>query len=167
MRLLIAFLLLPCFALAAPKGLPAPGDYECRVDTGYKFKPCTIKALPNGSVMLDVTPGLFGFTGEIISDEKGRRLMFVGALNEDRPFGCFSCAPKCAENPGSCGCTEFQAAASKTCREQPIVFALTRQGKGLSGTITRFSVVADYDKGKMTTNFPQAESFKFQLRPAR
>lgn len=167
MRLLLALLLLPLFAVAAPKGLPAPGDYECRIDTGYKFKPCTIKALPNGSVVLDVTPGLFGITGQIIADEKGRKLLFVGKLNEPRPFGCFNCAIRCTENPGSCACTENQPAAANACRDQPIVFALKKSGKSLSGTITRFTVEADYQNGKMMANYPQAAPFKFMLRPKR
>lgn len=168
MRLLtLALLLLPTLAVAGPKGLPAPGDYECRIDTGYKFKPCTIKALPNGSVVLDVTPGLFGITGQIISDEKGRKLMFVGRMSEPRPFGCFSCAPRCAEKPGSCACTEYQPAASEACRAQPIVFPLTKRGKTLSGTIHRFNVEAEYHNGKMTQNFPQMVGFKFVLRPKR
>lgn len=167
MRLLFALLLLPCIALAAPKGLPAPGEYECRIDAGYKFRPCTIKALPNGSVVLDVTSGLFGITGQIIADEKGRTLLFVGKLNEPRPFGCFNCQPRCSEKPGSCACTENQPAAANACRDQPIVFALRKAGKGLKGTITRFSVEADYAGGKMVRNYPQAAPFTFQLRPKR
>lgn len=167
MRLLFALLFLPCVALAAPKGLPSPGAYECRIDAGYKFKPCTIKALPNGGVVLDVTPGLFGITGQVIADAKGKSLMFVGTLNEARPFGCFSCAARCAEDPGSCGCTEWEPAASKACREQPIVFALKKRGKTLSGTIKRFAVAADYKDGAQQANYPVIEAFKFMLRPAR
>lgn len=167
MRLLFALLFLPCVALAAPKGLPSPGSYECRIDTGYKFKPCTIKALPNGSVVLDVTPGLFGITGQIIADTKGKKLTFMGKLSEERPFGCFSCQAKCAIDPASCGCKEWQPAASKACREQPIVFALSKRGKTLSGTITRFAVAADYENGKQLANYPEIETFKFVLRPAR
>lgn len=167
MRLIFALLFLPCVALAAPKGLPTPGTYECRVDTGYKFKPCTIKALPNGSVVLDVTPGLFGITGQIIADAKGKTLMFVGKLNEARPFGCFSCQAKCAEKPETCGCKEWRPAASNACREQPIVFALKTRGKTLSGTIARSALAADYENGKRLASYPQVETFKFVLRPAR
>ncbi len=109
------------------------GDYLCRISKEYKLRPCTVRVDARGHTRLSVPQGLVAIEG-VLYDDSGT-VRFDGWPTEAYPFGCFSCAPKCAQDPSSCECHELNPAASAHCLAQPITFDLKPQSKGWRGTM--------------------------------
>jgi hypothetical protein len=71
--------------------------------------------------------GLFGFEGTV---EQQEPFVLVKAHHTDRrPFGCYDCAERCSQSPGSCMCDELPPAASEACLAQPLHIVLRPSGK--------------------------------------
>lgn len=121
------------------------GEYECRIDTGYRFRPCTITVQDSGRIELAFGGGLVGVRGRLspVQDSKSR-LVFEGKLAGERPFGCFTCHARCAEPGAECGCREIPAAGAKECVEQPLTSILKKQGKGWTGTLPQRVYSVEY-----------------------
>jgi hypothetical protein len=133
-------LFIPSLAAAGP--LPPAGDYECRIDKGYKYRPCTVDEA--GITQLQFDGGFVGVKGRLgpINDSKSK-VFFEGTLTDARPFGCFSCNAKCSEPGATCGCSEIPPAGSAQCLAQPMNAALKKKGRTWSGTLPQqvYSVV--------------------------
>jgi hypothetical protein len=134
--LLIAIaLLFPDLASAQetkPAVLPT-GDYECRVDNGYKLRACTVTRR-DGKMILTLPEDvqhLVNFEAELIAttDKKIPIYVHVTRLLQPRPWGCYSCQERCAVNPGSCACAELPPQVSEQCVAQPLNFSLATAGK--------------------------------------
>ena len=105
----------------------APGEYTCRISSEYKPKPCTVTQKDGKLTLVAKEGGLFGFEGTV---EKHEPFILVRAHHTDRrPFGCYHCAERCSESPGSCMCKELPKAASEECVVQPLDIVLRSSGK--------------------------------------
>jgi hypothetical protein len=109
-----------------PPPLP-PGEYTCRVSSEYKPKPCTVVLKDGRLTLVAKEGGLFGFEGTV---EKQEPFVLVRAHHTDRrPFGCYDCAERCSQAPGTCMCEELPKAASEECLAQPLHVVLRPSGK--------------------------------------
>jgi hypothetical protein len=141
---LFLLLLLPLVAAAhepssQPPGPPLPpGEYLCRVSSEYKDKPCTVEQKDGKLTLVAKQGGLFGFEGTL---QKQESFILVNAHHTDkRPFGCYSCAERCAQ-PGSCMCDEVPPEASQECLAQPLHIVLKPNGRN---TWSGWVVVQNY-----------------------
>ncbi len=133
MRLAMLLCVLPLLATAhEPTSRPpppplAPGEYTCRVSSEYKPKPCKVELKDGKLTLVAKEGGLFGFEGIV---EKHEPFILVKAHHTDRrPFGCYDCAERCSQVPGSCMCDELPPAASEECMAQPLYIVLKPSGK--------------------------------------
>lgn len=109
-----------------PPPLP-PGEYTCRVSSEYKPKPCSVVMKDGKLTLVAKEGGLFGFEGTV---EKQEPFVLVRAHHTDRrPFGCYDCAERCSQAPGSCKCKELPPAASQECVAQPLHVVLRPSGR--------------------------------------
>jgi len=145
------------------------GDYLCKISKEYKLRPCTVRVDPKGHTMLTIPQSLIALEG-VIYDE-GDVVHFDGWQTEERPFGCFSCDPRCTVDPSSCMCDELPPAASAHCRAQPITFELQRKGSGWRGTMNYTSYSSRYEgevpKRRVTGYETEVDSFVVEIKPAQ
>jgi hypothetical protein len=129
--------------------IPA-GDYECQVDSMYKFRPCKVELDGQGRSVLRVPEGgLLAFEGVV--QKKDKWLLIEGSLTDARPFGCFICDERCEREPGSCACTELPKETSKECKKQTVLGLLKPSGKGKwTGSLTHRLYSNEYKDGKPT-----------------
>ncbi|MCA9659579.1 MAG: hypothetical protein KC486_14625, partial [Myxococcales bacterium] len=144
-----------------------PGEYLCKISREYKLRPCTVRVDDRGHTILTVPEALLAIEG-VLYDE-GDVVHFDGWTTEERPFGCYICAPRCAIDPSSCDCTEIQPAASVHCLAQPVTFDLKRGGKGWKGTL-RYALYSNRYEGSPPDRRPtgynfEVEEFVVELRP--
>jgi hypothetical protein len=102
--------------------------------------------------------------------DEGDVIHFDGWSTEERPFGCYSCAPRCVSDPKSCSCVELQPGASAHCLAQPVNFDLKRSGKGWKGKL-RYALYANRYEGALPNRRPtgyelEVEEFVVELRPS-
>jgi len=145
-RMLIFALLLVAPTLAIADIGPKPGAYECRVDKGYKFRPCTLSVDKDDVTHLEFSSGLVGLKGHFsaIQDSK-KSVYFEGSLSEKRPFGCVSCAAKCSEPGADCFCNEVPAEGTAECVAQPMHSVMTKKGKGWKGVLPQRMYSVEYE----------------------
>lgn len=146
----------------------APGNYVCRIDATYKFRPCSVTLDERGFTWLDVPSGLLAVKG-VLSDE-GNAVVFDGAPTEERPFGCFACQERCTTSPGSCVCQELLPDASRACLAQPVVVRLTKKGRGYTGWLDYTTYFNRYegtgDARHVAGWDPQPNRFLFEIQPS-
>jgi hypothetical protein len=148
---LFLLLLLPLAASAhdAPNHPPEPplppGEYLCRVSSEYKNKPCTVELKDGKLLLVAKEGGLFGFEGTVTKQDP---FILVTAHHTDRrPFGCYSCAERCAK-PGSCMCDEVPPEASSECLAQPLYIVLRSTGRDTwSGSVVVRNYSNTYAEG--------------------
>jgi hypothetical protein len=154
---------------APAKSSISPGEYLCKISKEYKLRPCTVRTDPKGHTMLTIPQALIALEG-VIYDE-GDVVHFDGWQTEERPFGCFSCAPRCSVEPSSCMCDELPPAASAHCMAQPITFELKRKGKGWRGMMNYTTYSSRYEgempARRVTGYETEVDSFVVELQPAR
>lgn len=165
LRLLGFLALFPATSLA--QVLPAPGEYECRIDKGYKFKPCTVRAAEHGVELEVPGGGLIGVTGALHPASVAKSVVFVGRLNEEAPWGCIQCNAECRANPAACECRDIPEAAQASCKAQTITGTLKQAGKAWAGTLTLLFHSARYADGKVVGYDIEGKVFDFQIRPAK
>ncbi len=166
--MLRSFALLTCLPFASlAQSLPEPGDYECRIDTGYKFKPCTVRAAEHGVELEIPGGGLIGVTGTLYSADAPKTVVLVGRLNEEAPWGCFQCNAECRAQPATCDCREIPQPAQESCKAQTITGTLKKVGKGRVGSLTLLFHSAKYAEGKVIGHDIEGKVFDFQVRPVK
>jgi hypothetical protein len=163
LRSLALLTLLPFTALA--QALPEPGDYECRIDKGYKFKPCTVRAAEHGVELEIPGGGLIGVTGRLYSADAPKTVVLVGRLNEEAPWGCYQCNAGCRAQPETCECKEIMQPAQDSCKAQTITGTLKKVGKAWAGSLTLLFHSAKYTDGKVVGHDIEGKLFDFQIRP--
>lgn len=147
----------------------AAGDYVCRIDAGYKLRPCSVTVDERGFTWLEIPSGLIPVKG-VLSDE-GNAVVFDGAPTEERPFGCFSCQERCTKEPGTCMCQELLPDASRECLARPVVVRLTKKGQGYTGWLDYVTYFNRYegtgDERHVAGWDPQRNRFLFEIQPAK
>ena len=146
----------------------APGDYICKISKEYKLRPCTVHLDPKGHSILTIPESLIALQG-VIYDE-GNIVHFDGWPTEERPFGCFTCLPRCAVDPSSCECDELPPSASAHCVAQPVTFDLKRSGSGWRGKVHYTTYSSRYEgelPGRRVTGYEtEVDSFVVEVKPA-
>jgi len=144
------------------------GDYVCKISKEYKLRPCTVRVDPQGHTILTIPEGLIALEG-VIYDE-GDVVHFDGWPTEARPFGCFSCDPRCTVDPSSCMCDELPPAASAHCLAQPVTFELKRKGDGWRGMMNYTTYSSRYEgevpKRRVTGYETEVDTFVVEIKPA-
>jgi hypothetical protein len=113
-----------------------PGPYACKIDVSYKLRDCTVELDFEGRTWLTVHEGNLLALKGLLFDE-GSEVGFEGALTDEKPFGC----PSCAE-----GCTHDLAAEAAECVAQAVVMRLHRAGKRWEGKL-RYIAFAERFEG--------------------
>jgi hypothetical protein len=154
---------------APAKASIAPGEYRCKISREYKLRPCTVRVDDGGHTILSMPDALIALEGVVYDEDDV--LHFDGWPTEERPFGCFSCAPHCAVNPTSCACVELQPAASAHCIAQPIAFDLRRRGDGWAGTM-RYATYSNRYEGDVPARRSTGYTFEVdelivEVRPVK
>ncbi len=146
----------------------AAGDYVCKISKEYKLRPCTVRVDPKGHTILTIPEALIALEG-VIYDE-GNVVHFDGWPTEARPFGCFTCDPRCIVDPSSCMCDELPPAASAHCKAQPVTFELKRNGAGWRGTMNYTTYSSRYEgelPGRRVTGYEtEVDTFVVEIKPA-
>jgi hypothetical protein len=154
--------LIPALASAKKKdNTPPVGDYTCRMDAGYKMRPC--KVIDTNGIRELVIEGerrLIAIRAELLPTTKGG-VYLSGKMTAARPFPCARCNEQCAANPESCSCTEVSIDDQANCKAQPIVSVLKRRGKTWSGT---YPVKIYYGPGKDGKEWLQVEEYKVTIK---
>lgn len=129
-----------------------PGEYACRVSSEYKEKPCTVELKDGRLTLVAKQGGLFGFEGTV---EKQEPFVLVKAHHTDRrPFGCYTCAERCSQVPGSCMCKELPPEASRECLAQPLYIVLRPAGRNAwSGSVVVQNYSLAHEKGASKSDF--------------
>lgn len=153
---------------AAPAAI-TPGEYLCKISKEYKLRPCTVRVDPQGHTMITMPEALLPLEG-VLYDEGGG-LHLDAWPTEARPFGCFSCAERCAADPSSCECSELPPAATAHCLAQPITAALKRAGEGWKGKL-RWGVYFNRYQGALPDRRPigyeiEDNEMVVEIRPAK
>jgi len=86
---------------------------------------------------------LLGLEGVVYDD--GQALVIDGTSGDRRPFGCFACQERCAEQPGSCFCMELRPDASRACLAQPYTVRLVKSGAVWRGSIAILTYANRYE----------------------
>ncbi len=120
-----------------------PGEYECKISRGYRFRPCTVAIDEHGRSILTVPKALMAIEG-VLTDE-GKVTHFDGIMTRERPFGCFSCQERCTIDPSSCYCKEMPPEHSQDCLMQPIRFKIRRKDGQWRGRIEHHLYYGDED----------------------
>ena len=176
-RLLVFTLLLVAPTLAIADIGPKPGSYECRVDKGYKFRPCTLSVDKNNVTHLEFKGGLVGLDGHFSAIQGSKKsAYFEGSLSAKRPFGCVSCAEKCSEPGADCFCKEIPAEGTAECVAQPMHSVMTKKGNSWKGTLPQRIYSVEYETLKPGQK-PQERAVvgyrydimlhSFEIRPAK
>ncbi len=175
-RFLVLTLLLATPSLASADG-PKPGAYECRVDKGYKFRPCTVSLDKNNVSHLEFSGGLVALAGRFSGiQENKKKTYFEGRINERRPFGCGFCAERCSEPGATCMCSEVPAEGTSQCVAQPMNSVMSQKGKGWKGVLPQRVYAVEYEPlkpgQKPTDRAVIGYSYEillhaFEIRPAR
>lgn len=133
---------------APSKIMPADGDYMCKIDSGYKMRPCTISTA-DGVTTLSIPEGLIGIKAALYPVQDSKNQIFADAkLTDERSFGCYSCNAQCAANPDTCTCRDVPAVASNQCMNQAITFVLTKKGQKWTGKLPLKNYYNTYKDGK-------------------
>jgi hypothetical protein len=145
-RFLVLTLLLATPTLASADVGPKPGAYECRVDKGYKFRPCTVRLDQENVSHLEFSGGLVGLKGRFsaIQDSK-KDTFFEGNLSEKRPFGCGFCAERCSETGANCMCSEVPSQGTAECIAQPMNSVMAKKGNGWKGILPQRMYSVEYE----------------------
>ena len=172
LALVLVVALLPASAWAAQKPAPiAPGEYECRISKGYKFRPCQVVATGGGATLTIPDVGhLIVLTGPLYAvDDAPKQAFWEAHLAGERPWPCYRCQPRCSDQPGSCHCKELPAEGSAECREQAVRIVLQRKGRSWSGLVPvrmYWSKIDPESKTVVGWEFT-IQTFRMTLRPAR
>ena len=162
--------LLPTAAWAGKMPI-APGEYECRISRGYKFRPCQVVATESGATLTIPDVGhLIVLTGPLYAvDDRPKQAFWEAHLAGERPWPCYRCQPSCSVEGSSCVCKEVPLRGSSECREQAVRVVLERKGRSWSGHV---AVRMYWSKLDPTTRKVDGweftiDTFLMTLRPAR
>jgi hypothetical protein len=121
----------------------APGAYACRIDAGYKLRPCTVRKDEKGFTWVDMPGSLLGLTAVVRDD--GASIVLDGTSADPRPSGCFSCQERCSTDPSSCVCQDLMSGATRECLLQPLTARLTKSGAIWRGTMRHIGYFNHYE----------------------
>lgn len=155
--------IIPALASAKNKAdnTPPVGDYTCRMDAGYKMRPCKVVET-NGvrELVIEGENRLIPMRAELRPTSKGG-VYLSGKMTAKRGFPCTSCQEKCEANPESCSCKEVPKASQAICQAQPIVSILKKRGKTWTGT---YPIKLYYGPKKDGKEWVEVEEYKVTIR---